>query len=124
MGGSTYSRKKRKVEPSKREPDVVNAAKFFRDIIPENPTWVTEKIKHPYDIKQIPLDKLYSTRRKIPYSDVQREQNAHETMSDYEPITVIKRDKKYIVTSGMDRVIALISKGYKKIKARIYDMDN
>ena len=42
-------------------------------------------------------------------------------MQDYEPINVVKQNKRYIVISGNDRVIALASKGFKRIKARVME---
>jgi ParB-like chromosome segregation protein Spo0J len=44
-------------------------------------------------------------------------------MEDYEPINVIKQDKRYIVISGHERVVALMVRGFKRIKARVYDMN-
>lgn len=123
MGGSTYSRRKQRVVPSERDTDYVNTSKYFRGTVEEEHIWSVEKLKHPFDVKQIPIDKLWATKRKIPFSRVQREEAEHNKMTDYEPITVIKIDKRYIVTSGMERVVALASKGYKKIKARVYYMD-
>ena len=123
MGGSTYSRRRRKVKPSERNRDVVNAADYFIGTVNDASPWNVEKLKHLFDIKYIPLDKLYSTKRKIPMRDIEREQDTFDKMSDYEPINVIKRDKQYIVISGHERVIAMYAKGYKKIKARVYDVN-
>ena len=66
MGGSSYSRKKKKVEPSGHDKYVVLSSKFFRGVVPENSSWDSEKLKHPFDIKYIPLDKLYTTQNKMP----------------------------------------------------------
>ncbi len=123
MGGSTYSRRKKQVYPSKREPEYVLAGKWFRGVIPEERQWSQEELKHTYDIKQIPIDKLYTVKNKTPYKAIQRERESHDKMNDYEPISVIKRGKQYIVISGNERVIALASRGYKRIKARVYDLN-
>lgn len=123
MGGSTYSRRKKQVYPSKRDPNYVLAGKWFRGVVDEPRPWNQEELKHLYDIKQIPIDKLYTTQNKTPFKAIQRERESHKNMEDYEPINVIKKDKKYIVISGNERVIALASRGYKRIKARVYDMN-
>lgn len=123
MGGSTYSYKPRKVETSKRDPDYVLSSGWFNHVVTEESQWSQEELKHLYDIKQIPIDKLDTVQGKTLYKDVEREQTAHERMTDYEPINVIKRDKQYIVISGNDRVIALASRGFKKINARVYDVE-
>lgn len=123
MGGSTYSRTRKQVKPSKRDPDYVLSSNWFNHIVTDDHAWNQEELRHLYDIKQIPIDKLDTVQGKTPYKAIQHEQNAHDRMQDYEPINVIKQDKRYIVISGNERVIALASKGFKRIKARVYDMD-
>ena len=123
MGGSTYSRTRKQVKPSKRDPDYVLSSNWFNHIVTDDHAWNQEELRHLYDIKQIPIDKLDTVQGKTPYKAIEREQNAHDRMQDYEPINVIKQDKRYIVISGNERVIALASKGFKRIKARVYDMD-
>ena len=123
MGGSTYSRTRKKVETSRRDPDYVLSANWFNHVVTEESQWSQEELKHLYDVKQIPIDKLDTVQGKTLYRDIEREQNAHDRMQDYEPINVVKQNKRYIVISGNDRVIALASKGFKRIKARVMDLD-
>lgn len=123
MGGSTYSRTRKKVETSRRDPDYVLSANWFNHVVTEESQWSQEELKHLYDIKQIPIDKLDTVQGKTLYRDIEREQNAHDRMQDYEPINVVKQNKRYIVISGNDRVIALAAKGFKRIKARVMDLD-
>ena len=123
MGGSTYSRARKKVETSKRDPDYVLSANWFNHVVTEESQWSQEELKHLYDVKQIPIDKLDTVQGKTLYRDIEREQNAHDRMQDYEPINVVKQNKRYIVISGNDRVIALAAKGFKRIKARVIDLD-
>lgn len=123
MGGSTYSRAQKKVETSKRDPEYVLSANWFNHVVTEESQWSQEELKHLYDVKQIPIDKLDTVQGKTLYRDIEREQNAHDRMQDYEPINVVKQNKRYIVISGNDRVIALASKGFKRIKARVMDLD-
>ena len=123
MGGSTYSRTRKKVETSKRDPDYVLSANWFNHVVTEESQWSQEELKHLYDVKQIPIDKLDTVQGKTLYRDIEREQNAHDRMQDYEPINVVKQNKRYIVISGNDRVIALAAKGFKRIKARVIDLD-
>lgn len=123
MGGSTYSRPRKKVETSKRDPEYVLSAKWFNHVVTEKSQWSQEELKHLYDVKQIPIDKLDTVQGKTLYRDIEREQNAHDRMQDYEPINVVKQNKRYIVISGNDRVIALAAKGFKRIKARVMDLD-
>ena len=123
MGGSTYSRTRKKVETSRRDPDYVLSANWFSHVVTEESQWSQEELKHLYDVKQIPIDKLDTVQGKTLYRDIEREQNAHDRMQDYEPINVVKQNKRYIVISGNDRVIALASKGFKRIKARVMDLD-
>lgn len=99
------------------------SSQWFLGTVSDDRPWSVEEIKHPYDIKQIPIDKLYATKRKIPISAIRQERESHKKMNDYEPINVIKREKQYIVISGHERVIALASRGYKRIKARVYDVN-
>ena len=121
MGGSTYSRTQKKVETSKRDPEYVLSANWFNHVVTEESQWSQEELKHLYDVKQIPIDKLDTVQGKTLYRDIEREQNAHDRMQDYEPINVVKQNKRYIVISGNDRVIALASKGFKRIKARVME---
>ena len=123
MGGSTYSRTRKKVETSRRDPDYVLSANWFNHVVTEESQWSQEELKHLYDVKQIPIDKLDTVQGKTLYKDIEREQNAHDRMQDYEPINVVKQNKRYIVISGNDRVIALAAKGFKRIKARVMDLD-
>lgn len=123
MGGSTYSRTRKKVETSKRDPDYVLSSNWFNHVVTEESQWSQEELKHLYDVKQIPIDKLDTVQGKTLYRDIEREQNAHDRMQDYEPINVVKQNKRYIVISGNDRVIALAAKGFKRIKARVMDLD-
>lgn len=123
MGGSTYSRTRKKVETSKRDPEYVLSANWFNHVVTEESQWSQEELKHLYDVKQIPIDKLDTVQGKTLYRDIEREQNAHDRMQDYEPINVVKQNKRYIVISGNDRVIALAAKGFKRIKARVMDLD-
>lgn len=123
MGGSTYSRTRKKVETSRRDPDYVLSANWFNHVVTEESQWSQEELKHLYDVKQIPIDKLDTVQGKTLYRDIEREQNAHDRMQDYEPINVVKQNKRYIVISGNDRVIALAAKGFKRIKARVMDLD-
>ena len=123
MGGSTYSRRKQRVQPSERNPEFTLAGKYFRGVVEDNKQWHQEELKHLYDIKRIPIDKLYATKNKMSTATINSETEKHSRMEDYEPINVIKQDKRYIVISGHERVVALMVRGFKRIKARVYDMN-
>jgi len=142
-GGSSTTQYEEKV--AKREPGKMLIGKMIKHTTENVDALRADMMLQSAEIKLISINKLYTDQRSVSISAFEREKEREKDIierrrdrkeqgiidrkaSDVsdpndQPINVLKKDNRYIVLEGIERVIAKRALGVKKIKARVFDVN-